>query len=194
VLALVLCLAPLRSFATTVIAPDFDSLVSQADYVVRATVKSVKAEWRSDSAGRHIMTKVELTVTDILKGTPPTPLVLQILGGRIGQTTMLVDGAPTFNVGDDDILFIHGNGQQFIPLVALSYGQFTIVRDPASGQEFVARSNGSPLYDVLDVSSSAIPAPPAAGSNVHPLTPADFAGKIRASVASHQPPAPANAN
>lgn len=191
-LALAFCLLPLCSRATTVIAPDFDSLVSQADYVVRATVKSVNAEWRTDGANRHIITKVELTVSEVIKGAPPTPLVLEILGGRIGQTTMVVDGAPKFNVGDENILFVHGNGHQFVPLVALTYGKYAVSRDSASGADIVLRSNGSPLYDVKDVAQPLTAA--SAQSATRPLTAAEFAGKIRASVSTHQPPPPANAN
>jgi hypothetical protein len=191
-LALTLGLLPLRSLATTVMAPNFDSLVSQADYVVRAVVKSVTAEWRIDGANRHIITKVELTVNEVIKGTPPSPLVLTMLGGRIGQDEMRVEGAPKFNVGDENILFVHGNGQQFIPLVALRYGQYQVARDPASAEAFVLRSNGSPLYDVSDVASPMSPAKAAAAAR--PLTVTEFATKIRASVATHQAQPPANAN
>jgi hypothetical protein len=190
-LALAFCLASLRGLATTVTAPDFDSLVGQADYVVRAVVKSVSSEWRVDGANRSIITNVELTVREVIKGSPPAPLVLQMLGGSIGGTTMVVEGAPTFKVGDDDILFIHGNGQQFSPLVGIMYGRYPISHDSASGQDYVLRSNGSPLYDSKDVTKAMTSA---AQSAAHPLTAAEFAGKIRASVSQHLPQPSANAN
>lgn len=182
----------MRSFATSVVAPDFDSLVGQADYVVRGVVKSVNSEWRVNGANRSIITKVEVTVKEVIKGSPPAPLVLQMLGGSIGQTTMVVDGAPKFKVGDEDILFVHGNGQQFSPLVGIMYGRYPVTHDAASGEDIVLRSNGSPLYDAKDVSQALTPA--AAQPAAHPLTAAEFAGKIRASVSSHQNPPPANAN
>lgn len=191
-LALVFCLASLRSFATTVTAPDFDSLVSQADYVVRAVVKSVNSEWRVDGANHSIITKVEVTVLEVIKGNPPAPLVLEMLGGRIGETAMVVDGAPTFKVGDEDILFIHGNGQQFSPLVGLMYGRYPVSHDSASGADIVLRSNGSPLYDSKDVAQAMTSA--AAQPAAHPLSVAEFTGKIRASVSQHQTQPPANAN
>jgi len=131
-LGLALCLLPLRSLATSVVAPEFDSLVSQSDYVVRAVVKSVNSEWRIDGSNRSIITKVELTVREMIKGTPPTPLVLEMLGGTIGETTMRVDGAPKFRVGDEDILFIHGNGRQFSPLVGIMYGRYAVA-PPSTG-------------------------------------------------------------
>ena len=176
------------------VAPDFDSLVNQADYVVHATVTSVDAEWRTDGASRSIITKVGLTVSEVIKGNPPTPLILEVLGGQIGQTTMAVAGAPKFKVGDDEILFIHGNGQLFIPLVALTYGQYLVTHDSASGVDVVLRANGNPLYDVKDVGLPMAPAD-AGGSAAHPpLTPAEFAGQIRTSVFQHPSPPPAHAN
>ncbi len=127
----------------------------------------------------------------MIKGSSPTPLVLEMLGGSIGQTSMVVDGAPKFKVGDEDILFIHGNGQQFSPLVGIMYGRYPISHDSASGQDYVLRSNGSPLYDPKDVTQAMTPA---ASTAAHPITAAEFAGKIRASVSQHLPQPPANAN
>jgi len=182
----------LPAFATTVTAPAFDSLVSQADYVVRTVVKSVNSEWQVEGANRSIVTKVELTVREVIKGNPPSPLVLEMLGGSIGQTTMVVDGTPKFKVGDEDILFIHGNGQQFSPLVGLMYGRYPIVYDSVTGAEIVLRSNGTPLYDTSEVSQAMTPS--AAQFAAHPLTAAAFADKIRASVSQPASQPPANAH
>lgn len=193
-LTLALALFPLRALATMVVAPSFDSLVSQADYVVRGTVTAVNSEWRNDAHGQHIISKVKFDVREVIKGTPPSPLVLVMLGGRIGNTQMVVEGTPSFIVGEESILFVHGNGKQFFPLVAIMYGMYPVSLDTASGQRFVHRSNGSPLYDVTDVSLP-MTAANALGTGVaHPLTATEFAAKIRASVATHQAPPPANAN
>ncbi len=192
-LGLALALWPCRASATTVIPPSFDSLVAQADYVVRGVVKSVTTEWRVDGGGRHIFTKVTVDVREVIKGHPPTPLVLDVLGGRIGKDELVVEGAPTFSVGDDEILFVHGNGRQFIPLVAIMYGQFLVARDSATGQDFVHRSNGSPLYDVKDVAKPLTAATAAASSSAYPLTATEFAGRIRTSSGARVTP-PANAN
>lgn len=193
-LSLALALLPTAAFATTVVAPKFDSLVAQADYVVRAVVKSVTSEWRIDGSNRHIMTKVKLDVREVIKGTPPSPLVLEMLGGRIGQDELIVEGAPRFFVGDEDILFVHGNGHQFFPLVAIMYGQFIVSRDTATGLDLIHRSNGSPLYDVKDVTKPLTAATAAASTAPRPLSATEFATKIRASVAQRQNPAPQNAN
>ena len=169
--------------ATTVIAPDFASLVSGADFVVRAVVKSVTSEYRTTPQGKAIFTKVELHVLESITGTPPQPLVLQLLGGTVDGVTMHVDGAPLFHVGDEDILFVQNNGHQFYPLVGIMHGKYPVKRDPRTGAAYVARSNGVPLYDEKDVKQEMGSAATAQAQHAgqQPLTPETFATKIRAS-------------
>ncbi len=150
-LALVSLVLPRRAYATTVVAPEFDALVNQADYVVRASVKSVAAEWRENQGRRYIASKVALEIIEIIRGIPPQPLVLDVMGGRVGEDELVITGAPQFLVGDDVILFVQGNGRQMYPLVAIMHGLYPVVKDEKSQKEYVLRCNGLPLYHEQDV-------------------------------------------
>jgi hypothetical protein len=173
--------------ATTVIPPAFNSLVSQADYIVRAVVKSVTSELRTDGQRRHIVTKVGLEVREVIAGTAPEPLVLEMLGGKVGDDEMVVDGAPKFRVGDEDILFVHGNGRQFNPLVALMHGRYPILHDTATGRDYVARSNGVPLHSESEVNQPMAPAPQgtALASPAPALSPAEFISRIKNAISQN---------
>ncbi|MBI3885013.1 MAG: hypothetical protein HY302_04710 [Opitutae bacterium] len=174
-------------FATTVIAPEFDDLVGKADYVVRATVKSVTSEWRVSGGQRHIFTKVELTVNEVITGTPPNPLVLDLLGGVVGDEELRVEGTPKFKVGEEDVLFVQANGRQFYPLVGIMHGKYPVERDAKTGREYIARSNGAPLYnekEVVEPMEAAVAGSAPAGQQ--PLSPAAFAAKIRETHAALQ--------
>jgi hypothetical protein len=164
------------------VAPDFNTLVSQADYVVRAVVKSVTPEWREHKGEKFIVSKIELEVQEVIKGTPPTPLVLDIVGGKIGDEELKVEGAPTFLVGDEDILFVQGNGHQIYPLVAMMHGRYPIFRDAKTGEKLVLRSNGMPLYSEQDVSlpMNKLSAAKAQDPAAKPMTADSFIQKIRA--------------
>ena len=189
-LLLPLALSFSPAIATTVIPPEFDALVQQADYIVRGTAKTITSEWRDQNGHRNIVTFVEIDVAETIAGNPPSPLVLEMLGGRIGARELIVQGAPRFSVGAEYILFIRGNGVQFTPLVALMHGQYPIKHD-AAGRHYIARSDGSPLHDEKAVSAPFAHAAhetaarsaraaadvPAATA----LTPAEFAARIRAS-------------
>ncbi|HVU16339.1 MAG TPA: hypothetical protein VHD32_05420 [Candidatus Didemnitutus sp.] len=184
-----LAAAALTSRATSVIPPTFPDLVKQSDYVIRGVVKSVSAEMVNDATGRHIVTSVEIDVRQVIAGTPPAHVVLTMLGGTVGALTQTVHGAPKFSVGDDDILFVAGNGKNFSPLVALMHGRYPILSD-STGRQFVARNNGVPLYSENDVSLPiGTPSPvKAEQANAQPLSPAAFIGKIQSAYnQSHRP-------
>ncbi len=172
--------------ATTVIAPDFDGMVGNSDYIVRAVVKTVTSEWRANPAkpGKgYIGTLVELDVREVIKGTPPSPLVLDLVGGRVGDREMTIEGAPKFIVGQESILFVKGNGRQIIPLVGMWHGYYPVRRDKLTGQNQVMRSSGKPLYSEQEVSlpESALSPAPARDPSARPLTSTDFAARIRKS-------------
>ncbi len=188
-LAVGLLLLPLRSFATSVNAPEFNQLVSSADYIVRAMVKSVTAEWREDKGRKYIATKVELEIREIIRGIPPQPLVLELVGGRIGEEELVVEGAPKFHVGDEDILFVQGNGRQIFPLVGIMHGRYPIFIDKKTGREFVVRSNGMPLYSEQDVSlpMTILSAVKMQNPKAEPMTAAAFCRKVREVVALSTP-------
>ena len=111
-----------------------------------------------------------------------------MLGGKVGDEELEIQGAPKFAVGDEDILFVRGNGRQFYPLVAIMHGRYPIKRHPQTGREFLARSNGEPLTSETDVSkpmaerSTSGPRVQAAQITPSALTPAEFSSRIRASI------------
>ena len=179
-------LATVTAQATTVVPPQFDQLVGQADFVVRAVVRSVTSELRASGPNRHIITKVELEVREVICGQPPQPLVLEMLGGQVGDEVMTVDGAPKFAVGDEDILFVHGNGRQFTPLVALMHGRYPIRHEAGSGREYMSRSDGSLLINEQDVvlpMAETLSLQPLVDGSAQALTPGEFVSRIKAASA-----------
>lgn len=188
-LGLLLALLPRPISATTVDAPDIDSLIGQSDYVVRAVVRSATAAWREHAGRRYIGTRVELEIREVIKGAPPSPLVLDLIGGRVGEDELIVEGLPLFHVGDENVLFIHGEQRKMFPLVALMHGVYPVFRDAKSGQDYAMRSNGRLLYSAEDVSSP-MTGPGSVKSrnpSARPLTAAAFIRQIRERVTPRFP-------
>lgn len=170
--------------ATTVVPPEFDELVNESDYVVRAVVESTRAEYRQTAQGRVIMTIVQLRLRETLAGQPPARIELEMVGGQIGDDRLVLVGAPTFAVGDEDFLFVRDNGRNVYPLYALMHGRYRVLRDAATGTDYVARSNAVPLQDVAEI---ALPLAEGAAATVlqrtvspaDALTPAQFTARIK---------------
>lgn len=182
---MLLALVP-AALGTSVIAPDFDQMVGKSDYIVRAVVKTVTSEWRDNPeqpGHRYIATLVELEVKKVIKGTPPSPLILDLVGGRIGDKELTIDGAPRFTVGQESILFVKGNGRQIIPLVGMSHGHFPLRHDKLTGQDLMTHSNGQPLYSEKEIgqTDAASTAPAVRDPQSRPLSPDEFTARIRKS-------------
>ena len=188
-LGLLLALLPPPISATLVDAPDIDSLISQSDYVVHVVVRTATPGWREHAGQRYISTRLVLEIREVIKGTPPSPLVFDLIGGRIGQDELVIEGLPRFHAGDESVLFLHGEQRKMFPLVALMHGVYPIVREARSGEAYVLRSNGQPLYSAQDVSKPMTA--PAAGkpqnSPARSLTAAGFIRQIRERIAAQSP-------
>ena len=143
----------LPAFATSVVPPEFDDLVNQADYIVRAVVVSVTPELKTRADGStSIHSKIALQVEETIAGHPPTPLVLDMLGGKMGDREVRISGAPRYEVGDRAVFFVQGNGRQVHPLVRMMHGLYPVERDAVTGRSFIVRADRSPLLDVRNVS------------------------------------------
>ncbi len=179
--------------ATSVVPPTFKELVNGSDYIVRAKVKAVTSEIRLRNGRELIYSKVELEVSEVIAGTPPTPLVLTMLGGKVGEKGMTVSGAPHFAVGNEDILFIRDNGKSVYPLYAMMHGDYPLLQEEKPGKRtYVNRSNLVPLLSTDEVAQ-----PMEQGSSAErlrrmrdpsaALSPADF---IKAIKNARQPESP----
>ncbi|MFZ9746167.1 MAG: hypothetical protein ACO3G4_05995 [Opitutaceae bacterium] len=179
---LLLCSMTLASRATTIVPPDFDGLVDRAGLVVRGEVVGRESTLITRGADRAIFTRVTFRVVEAIKGVPPPLLILEFLGGVVGELSLEVSGMPRFEPGSQEIVFVSAGPPTICPLVAMGHGRYRVLRD-AQGAEFVARDNGRPLHRVEDVSlpllapgATPVAARPPGG---RPLSPAEFAGHIR---------------
>ena len=160
--------------ATTVIAPTFDELVIEAELIFQGAVTDVRSEWIGEGAERRIVSYVTFQVEEALKGAPGESYTIRMLGGTVDGQTLQVSDAPTFKVGDRDILFVEHNGTQFIPLVGIMHGRFHVQQDQG-GTESVARDNGAPLTDLAKLGKDEH-----AASSGKALSTAEFKTAIRA--------------
>jgi hypothetical protein len=168
--------------ATSVVPPSFPELVNEAEAIYRGRVTAVQPRRveRLDGNGSVIKTFVTVAIDKVLKGPQQKEIVLEFLGGTIGDESMTVSGMPKFNPGAEEFVFVQRNGVQFCPLVAVMHGRYKVLRDEAAAREFIARDNGAPLTDVAEVElpMNQLPAQLRAASAARALTPAAFEASI----------------
>ncbi|MCF7687342.1 MAG: hypothetical protein K9M98_08425 [Cephaloticoccus sp.] len=182
-MALGLLFSP-RAVATTVVPPEFSELAGRSDYVVRGRVLATNSEWRIKGNSRRIFTRVEVEVLEVIAGQPPAHLVLECLGGRVGDEELVVDGSPVFVVGQESILFVSGNGRALCPLYAMNYGFYPVQEEAGTKRRYVARGNQVPLENVAEVAQPLLAGEDAAAQRLtklssRALTPAEFVQEIK---------------
>lgn len=118
--------------ATTVVERSAKEMTQDATLIVTGHCTQQKTTW----VGRQIMTLATVSVTDTLKGTPPSgPLTIVLPGGadtsRKFPVAQFWPGAPTMSIQDNVLLFLAP--QSLVPgtysIVGFSQGLFQLVAD-----------------------------------------------------------------
>ena len=146
---LVVSASPLS--ALTVVPRDFDQLVTRAELVFKGAVSRKESLWVGAGETRHIATRVTFQVAETYKGESSTEQTLEFVGGTVGDTTLQIPGVPQFEVGQNAVLFVVGNGKQFCPLVGIHQGRFHVRKDEATGAERIFTDEGDPVVDTAEL-------------------------------------------
>src|SRR3954463_2272025 len=85
-----------RTGATTVIAPRFETLVDRAELIFTGQVTSQRSEWKDNNGQKSIVTLVNFAVQQVHKGRADSTVALQFLGGTVADTTLSVADMPKF--------------------------------------------------------------------------------------------------
>lgn len=145
--------------STTVIPPTFDQLVSGAESVFVGEVINVQSAWASSPNGRSIRTRVTFRVEDVWKGQVSPVTQLEFLGGTIEDVTMKVHGAPSFRLGQRDVLFVENASIRMVsPLVGFMHGRMRVERDAATGLDRVRTYDGRSFASTAEIGAQRAPA------------------------------------
>ena len=135
-------------------------MVEAADVIVRAEVVEQRSEWITTRDGRVIVTRLTFRVEETLKGTPRLQLLLEFLGGTVGDMTMRFSDVPTFDVGERAVLFAYTTELMVSPVVGVMQGRFPVRLSPDGEREFVTLFDGRAFTAVDQVTAPVLVSPP----------------------------------
>lgn len=107
-LALLLVLCGRPAAAATFVETSVEEAARGSDAVVRGTVVSRTSRMTRD--GRAIVTEVQIAVASAWKGAPDAIVRLVVPGGRVGNLAQVVDASPTFEDGEEVVVFLARRG------------------------------------------------------------------------------------
>ena len=134
---LLLLAASLPAAATTVRGPaDVASLTESAESVLHARVVARESRWGDggESSGL-IFTRVTLQPIEWWKGAGlPSPVVLRVPGGTVGELTQTVEGVAAFSSSEEVVVFLRKLGEEagtgVYAVERLALGKFSVVGPP----------------------------------------------------------------
>ena len=134
--------------ATTVRRKNFDQLVREADMAAIGRVLNVHSLPTADK--QYVYTYVTVGELDILKGNyDESQITLRMDGGDVGDgRRLVVPGIPKFQLNEQVIIFVKGNGQSVCPFVGWEQGLLRVAKDERSGEAVVRSSRGQRIHGV----------------------------------------------
>jgi hypothetical protein len=108
--------------ASVSVAAVFDDLVRQSTAIAAVTPVERQVQWED---GR-IVTYTRVRVDSAIAGELPQDVWVRTLGGEIGRVGQIVEGEPSFSVGQPSLVFLRARARGF-EVTARAQGQFAIV-------------------------------------------------------------------
>jgi hypothetical protein len=124
------------AYATTVQRLAFEDLVKKAQHIVAGKVRDSRTYWNSNR--KLILTSYTVEVDETIKGQSQRTFELTTIGGKIGDLELRVSGMPSFEKGENIVVFTEPSGPYQVVL-GLGQGKFTV-------------ENGQVSNDISDLS------------------------------------------
>jgi hypothetical protein len=131
------------AYAATVKILTLDEMTGASSVVVQGRILASRSDWINGKSSL-IVTYYTVQADSYLKGDLGRTFELTEPGGNVGIVSASVPGAPTFQVGEQVVLFVQTNGSRNIhQAIGFEQGVFRVRRDPASGA--LAVNHSQPL-------------------------------------------------
>ncbi len=129
----------ISSHATSMFELELKELATGSQQVVQAKVTAVVPQWENNQT--VINTYVRLNIIDDLIGDDEdNEIIVKIPGGRIGTTELRVEGTATYNVGEENVLFLFRDveNRTIYQTLGMYQGKYSVYAD-GKGIRRVAR-------------------------------------------------------
>lgn len=105
--ALIVCLGAVVSTAARDQSRSIEHRLQGADRAVVARARTVNARWAQNAYGDQlIVSRVELQVEEVLKGSAPVSAWVDMEGGTLNGVTLSVSDMPQLRAGDRAVFFL----------------------------------------------------------------------------------------
>ncbi len=164
--------------ASTVEYVPLGEMAQRADQILTGRVVGVRSQLSVRRTSIHTFVTIE--VDEWLKGGRSGSVVtLRVLGGEAEGYRLVIAGGPSFEVGEEVLVFTDGGAGRIPTVFGLGQGKFRMERDPTTGRRTLSRSLAGLTMIGPDARAPvrSAPAPPA--------TLGEVTAVVRAALAAH---------
>lgn len=149
---LTLSLATAPIFALSMERLSLEHLATKNSTILTGTIVDAYSYWNAD--GTWIVTDFKVSPQEMIKGDVKAPeLTITMLGGTVGETTVLIPGAPSLEIGTSYLLFVRQEDLPGAPksqvLATYTQSVFDIVPDK-SGAIAISQAKDVHLFPDVD--------------------------------------------
>jgi PKD repeat protein len=143
------CFVPSVATATSYWPMSDANLAGRAAVIVRARVQSQRIEVVQIDGHDRPVTVVTLETLETFKGSPPRSIEVRLPGGHAGGVARFVVGTPSFERGQEAVLFLDNlGGSGAFRLSEFGLSKFDLVSDE-KGRQFAVRRVFTPESDLV---------------------------------------------
>jgi len=129
--------------ATTLVRAGLDAMTASSGTIVHGEVLGARSYWNADHT--FILTDVRIAPREVLKGSAGSELTLTLLGGSVGDRTVMVVGGAELRPGQAYVVFVGEDdlpgrvGVQTVP--GHAQGVFEVQKGADGGWRAVSQAN-----------------------------------------------------
>jgi hypothetical protein len=127
--------------ATDFAPVSLEQMVDASTMIIRGKVVRV---WSEEDAHGLIWTRAEINVTESFKGRVPTTLIVDSLGGTVGEHHASVWGTSRFSANEDAFIFVEKLDNGRFSSFSMFNGKFTIRRAARDTELHLMKWHGNP--------------------------------------------------
>lgn len=125
------------------------NLVLSSDAIITGKVLSIESRWNASKT--NIYTDITIALNQTIKGDlGANTIVVEQLGGKIGDKQIWFTGSPEFSVGEEVLLFLKANSEGVLHTAHMGMGKFSISQTSENKTVFRPNLDKSKVYNAQE--------------------------------------------
>lgn len=125
------------------------NLVLSSDAIITGKVLSIESRWNASKT--NIYTDITIALNQTIKGDlGANTIVIEQLGGKIGDKQIWFTGSPEFSVGEEVLLFLKANSEGVLHTAHMGMGKFSISQTSENKTVFCPNLDKSKVYNAQE--------------------------------------------